>query len=224
MFQAIVFFRFNFLYCLNQLTYAALKRHLLTQRPVVLPRVDHQIILSNLPIHHPPTPPPPIGWILRLGGVVDGVFSHCDYTTNSQRESRIAPDLIRLTRPHSIAITAFGLTTLDTTFAIRPSLLQAFGGAVAPRIASRLSRRYLANTMTTTEMTSQTDGEMAGLIQSNGNGNGAAQENGRRRKLHGRAFYESIGSPKLVLAPMVEQSEFVCLFKSILLHTEMMAN
>ncbi|KAJ4335150.1 tRNA dihydrouridine synthase [Didymella glomerata] len=27
-------------------------------------------------------------------------------------------------------------------------------------------------------------------------------------KLHGRAFYESIGSPKLVLAPMVEQSEF----------------
>ncbi|KAI9878832.1 MAG: hypothetical protein M1830_010401 [Pleopsidium flavum] len=29
-----------------------------------------------------------------------------------------------------------------------------------------------------------------------------------RRKLFGRAFYESIGSPKLVLAPMVEQSEF----------------
>ncbi|OCL08546.1 FMN-linked oxidoreductase, partial [Glonium stellatum] len=27
-------------------------------------------------------------------------------------------------------------------------------------------------------------------------------------KLHGRAFYESIGSPKFVLAPMVEQSEF----------------
>lgn len=31
----------------------------------------------------------------------------------------------------------------------------------------------------------------------------------KRVKLHGRAFYESIGSPKLVLAPMVEQSEFV---------------
>ncbi|KAF2271880.1 FMN-linked oxidoreductase [Westerdykella ornata] len=30
----------------------------------------------------------------------------------------------------------------------------------------------------------------------------------KRVKLHGRAFYESIGSPKLVLAPMVEQSEF----------------
>lgn len=28
------------------------------------------------------------------------------------------------------------------------------------------------------------------------------------KKLHGRAFYESIGSPKFVLAPMVDQSEF----------------
>lgn len=31
----------------------------------------------------------------------------------------------------------------------------------------------------------------------------------KAQKLHGRAFYESIGSPKLILAPMVEQSEFV---------------
>nr|POF23929.1 trna-dihydrouridine(16/17) synthase [nad(p)(+)] [Quercus suber] len=30
----------------------------------------------------------------------------------------------------------------------------------------------------------------------------------KRQKLHGRAFYESIGSPKLVLAPMVDQSEY----------------
>lgn len=40
-------------------------------------------------------------------------------------------------------------------------------------------------------------------------------------KLHGRAFYESIGSPKLILAPMVEQSEFVRTasgFLSIVLH------
>lgn len=32
------------------------------------------------------------------------------------------------------------------------------------------------------------------------------------RKLTGRAFYESIGSPKMILAPMVDQSEFVCCF------------
>ncbi|KUJ12784.1 FMN-linked oxidoreductase [Mollisia scopiformis] len=30
----------------------------------------------------------------------------------------------------------------------------------------------------------------------------------KKEKLHGRAFYESIGSPKFVLAPMVDQSEF----------------
>lgn len=29
------------------------------------------------------------------------------------------------------------------------------------------------------------------------------------KKLHGREFYESLGSPKFVLAPMVSQSEFV---------------
>ncbi|KAF2084046.1 FMN-linked oxidoreductase, partial [Saccharata proteae CBS 121410] len=29
-----------------------------------------------------------------------------------------------------------------------------------------------------------------------------------RPKLHGRAFYESIGSPKMIVAPMVDQSEF----------------
>ncbi|KAH9869883.1 hypothetical protein J1614_006804 [Plenodomus biglobosus] len=45
-------------------------------------------------------------------------------------------------------------------------------------------------------------------VDSNGDGVVQQQQNGKRRKLHGRAFYESIGSPKLVLAPMVEQSEF----------------
>lgn len=29
------------------------------------------------------------------------------------------------------------------------------------------------------------------------------------KKLHGRAFYESLGSPKMILAPMVDRSEFV---------------
>lgn len=32
----------------------------------------------------------------------------------------------------------------------------------------------------------------------------------KKRKLIGREFYESIGSPKTIVAPMVEQSEYVC--------------
>jgi hypothetical protein len=38
---------------------------------------------------------------------------------------------------------------------------------------------------------------------------GASTEPTPAKKLHGRAFYESIGCPKFVLAPMVDQSEFV---------------
>ena len=34
------------------------------------------------------------------------------------------------------------------------------------------------------------------------------------RKLQGRQFYESIGSPKYVVAPMVDRSEFVSLVVS----------
>ncbi len=33
-----------------------------------------------------------------------------------------------------------------------------------------------------------------------------------RAKIRGRAFYESIGSPKYIVAPMVDQSEFVSVF------------
>ncbi|KAI9166693.1 tRNA-dihydrouridine synthase [Paramyrothecium foliicola] len=37
---------------------------------------------------------------------------------------------------------------------------------------------------------------------------GAQEQGPTAAKLHGRAFYESIGSPKFVVAPMVDQSEF----------------
>ena len=37
----------------------------------------------------------------------------------------------------------------------------------------------------------------------------------KRPKLHGRAFYESIGAPKMILAPMVDQSEYVRLLFSV---------
>jgi tRNA-dihydrouridine synthase 1 len=51
--------------------------------------------------------------------------------------------------------------------------------------------------------------------------NGASYASPTTKKLHGRAFYESIGSPKFVLAPMVDQSEFVHPPSSqTLLHTQ----
>lgn len=65
-------------------------------------------------------------------------------------------------------------------------------------------------------MASETSSEMQGeraptttpAMDSNGHA-GAPAGVGAKEKLHGRAFYESIGSPRIVLAPMVEQSEFV---------------
>jgi len=88
--------------------------------------------------------------------------------------------------------------TSVTSTAIRPARARACGGAFAPpRVAAslRATSRFAA-TMTVAE-------------RSNGDGAAPWQCRGKPRKLHGRAFYESIGSPRLVLAPMVEQSEFV---------------
>ena len=120
----------------------------------------------------------------------------------------------------------------STSVAIRPSLLQVFGGAVAPRLARGFPNRYCAKMAIMAQTAVQGNGDVAGTLhntgdgmaQQNGSSNGAAQANGKRRKLHGRAFYESIGSPKLILAPMVEQSEFVCLFVPIRLCAKTMAN
>jgi hypothetical protein len=83
--------------------------------------------------------------------------------------------------------------------AIRPLLLRVLGGALAPAKYLRGPQRCLAN------MATVSNGVQGGVAESSG----VTQADGKRTKLHGRAFYESIGSPKLVLAPMVEQSEFV---------------
>jgi tRNA-dihydrouridine synthase 1 len=54
-----------------------------------------------------------------------------------------------------------------------------------------------------------TDTPSKAVLERNGSVGGEVDNQKTRVKLHGRAFYESIGSPKIVLAPMVEQSEFV---------------
>ena len=48
--------------------------------------------------------------------------------------------------------------------------------------------------------------------RSQGSGSMESLPTTARRKLEGRAFYESLGSPRLILAPMVDQSEFVSFF------------
>ena len=52
-------------------------------------------------------------------------------------------------------------------------------------------------------------------IMSNANGQSQMERVTARRKLKGRAFYESLGSPKMILAPMVDQSEFVCFLHTV---------
>ena len=62
-------------------------------------------------------------------------------------------------------------------------------------------------------MTTNESASMASETNPIMNGNGVPAD--RTSKLHGRAFYESIGSPQYVLAPMVDQSEFVPLTSTV---------
>lgn len=59
----------------------------------------------------------------------------------------------------------------------------------------------------------------ADTVQSPKLANESALPPKKKKKLTGRAFYESIGSPKVVVAPMVDQSEFVGLWKTNLQDT-----
>ncbi|KAG6016566.1 hypothetical protein E4U43_003530 [Claviceps pusilla] len=63
--------------------------------------------------------------------------------------------------------------------------------------------------MTAAEAETRRDASVPQLAESaESAGTPAATPAATRTKLHGRAFYESIGSPKYILAPMVDQSEF----------------
>lgn len=69
-------------------------------------------------------------------------------------------------------------------------------------------------------MTAVVEAQAAAISSSNGNAataiagaNGAT--GGIGAKLHGYAFYESIGRPKFVIAPMVDQSELVSIISII---------
>lgn len=63
--------------------------------------------------------------------------------------------------------------------------------------------------MTTSNEGTATKPPMASSSETTTQEQNASISPGLPKKLHGRAFYESIGSPKFILAPMVDQSEFV---------------
>jgi hypothetical protein len=75
---------------------------------------------------------------------------------------------------------------------------------------------WLRGSAVSIRLSSRTYPTMTAPLQStalqSGSSNGTAQAQAlgsTKPKLAGRAFYESIGSPKYILAPMVDQSEFV---------------
>lgn len=77
--------------------------------------------------------------------------------------------------------------------------------AIYPRLWAGTRRNFLSKLRgSMTESASMATASCSAM-----NGNAGPAVNGAKKKLHGRAFYESIGSPKFVLAPMVDQSEFV---------------
>lgn len=96
---------------------------------------------------------------------------------------------------------------LRLSSAILPLSLKRFGGIIAPATAFVQRRQF--GIMAVAPSTAQLQNHREIRSESIG----STQQNGTSKKLHGRAFYESIGSPKLILAPMVEQSEFVCLLQ-----------
>lgn len=74
------------------------------------------------------------------------------------------------------------------------------------RLRTSQTTRFARFLTSTRSMATTTEAPTAGLEA------GTSAPAVIRPKLHGRAFYESIGSPKYILAPMVDQSEFVGFF------------
>jgi hypothetical protein len=93
----------------------------------------------------------------------------------------------------------------ELPFAILSLYLRASEVLAAWRWTSRLQFRRFLHDMSTSDAAPAAP-TPSPLENSNGV---ASPKPAQKAKLHGRAFYESLGSPKFILAPMVDQSEFV---------------
>ena len=98
------------------------------------------------------------------------------------------------------------------------SLRRAFRLAYSLQVPSERSHRSsFTATMPGSQIKSMADDEPQAPTSAN------LPSPPQRRKLTGRAFYESLGSPKMILAPMVDQSEFVrCFIRPLWLRTALM--
>lgn len=133
----------------------------------------------------------------RAGQFADGVFSFTIGHSTKRLYYTFSLTISSIVYP----LSGFVSFSFSNKITIRSSLPRVFGGAlaVAPVGVYRSLRRLLTTMASMAVSGSQAQNDEA------------VSPNNRKTKLHGRAFYESIGSPKLILAPMVEQSEFVCL-------------
>ena len=103
---------------------------------------------------------------------------------------------------------------LNKTSRLDTAFRRAFRLAYSPKLPGRLSHssRYSA-TMPGSQINSIADEPQTPTFAN-------LPSPPKRRKLTGRAFYESLGSPKTILAPMVDQSEFVrCFIRPLWLRT-----
>ena len=130
--------------------------------------------------------------IERLGNATGGIYSICLSSKNFHLPSMST------------------LTILNLGIILR----RAFWLAYSLRVPGELSHwsRYTA-TMPGSQIKSMADEPQAPTSAN-------LPSPPKRRKLTGRAFYESLGSPKMILAPMVDQSEFVrCFIRPLWLRT-----
>lgn len=128
-------------------------------------------------------------------------------TRSLQANLILMPLIVLYSKLRSLATsTCSGCPRITNISKLGPILCRAFWLVQSPKARCEISlwSRMIAS-MTSSQVKSMAN---ESLTQASTNPPSPAA----RRKLTGRAFYENLGSPKMILAPMVDQSEFVRCF------------